>query len=81
MMQKIMTMMSNLTAIFLRVTEAGFALVAFIVLVYILLGEAAGPYVISVVANLTLLVGAVTPPALVGIALVLGLVYLLKSRR
>ncbi len=79
-MNKFMTMMGNLTAMFLRVTEAGFALVAFIVLVYILLGEDAGPYVISVVTNLILLVGAVTAQALVGIAIVLGLVYLLKTR-
>ena len=79
-MNKFMTMMGNLTAMFLRVTEAGFALVAFIVLVYILLWEDAGPYVISVVTNLTLLVGAVTPQALVGIAIVLGLVYLFKTR-
>ena len=78
-MNKFMTMMGNLTAMFLRVTEADFALVALIVLVYILLGEDAGPYVISVVTNLTLLVGAVTPRRLSGSRLCWG--WSICSRR
>ena len=64
----------------MQVTEAGFALIGFIVLVYLLLGEDSGPYVISVMANVILVVNAVTPPALVGIAIVLALVYLVKRR-
>jgi hypothetical protein len=67
------------TALFLRIAEAGFALVAIIVLTYILLGEASGPFVISVIANIVLLIGAITPEALVGIAIVLGLVYMIKN--
>lgn len=70
----------RLTDLFLRIAEAGFALVAIIVLTYILLGEASGPFVISVIANIVLLIGVITPEALVGIALILGLVYLIKNR-
>jgi Na+(H+)/acetate symporter ActP len=71
--------LSRFTALFLRVAEAGFALVAIIVLIYILLGEVSGTFVISVIANIVLLTGAVTPEALVGIAIVLGLVYMIKN--
>ena len=49
-------------------------------LVYLLLGEDSGAYVISVMTNVILVVNAVTPPALVGIAIVLALVYLVKRR-
>jgi len=74
----LMAAAGTVTRVFVRVIETGAALVGVIVLVYILLGEASGGFVISVVANLVLLVGALTPQALVGIAIVLALVYLLK---
>ncbi len=64
------------TGLFLRLTQAGFVFVAFIVLIYILLGADAGPYVGSVIANLTGLIAAVGPQALVGIAIVLALLHL-----
>ena len=77
---KLMASMSNVTAVFLRVTETGFALVALIVLVYLLLGEASGAFVIGVVTNVVLLIGAIGPEALVGVAIVLALVYLIRTR-
>ena len=79
-MDKFAQLMRNVKTVFLQVTEAGFALVAFIVLIYLLLGEDSGAYVISVVANLILLVGAITPEALVGIAIAGALLYLVKRR-
>ena len=79
-MEKFTRTLNTLRRLFLQVTEAGFALIGFIVLVYLLLGEDSGPYVISVMANVILVVNAVTPPALVGIAIVLALVYLVKRR-
>ena len=66
--------------LFLRLTEAGFVFVAFIVLIYILLGADAGPYVGSVIANLTGLIAAVGSQALVGIAIVLALLHLARRR-
>jgi hypothetical protein len=35
--------------------------------------------VISVIANIVLLIGVITPEALVGIAIVFGLVYMIKN--
>jgi hypothetical protein len=73
-------LLASFTGLFLRLVEAGLIFVAFIVLIYILLGADSGSYVISVVSNLTGLIGAIGPQALVGIALVLALVYLVKRR-
>ena len=73
--------LASATSLFLRVTEAGFAFVGFIVLVYILLGADAGPYVSSVIANLMALIAAATPQALVGIAIVLALLHLARRAR
>jgi hypothetical protein len=64
------------TALFLRITKAGFVFVGFLVLVYILLGAGSGDYVVSVIGNLTSLVTAIGPQALVGIAIVLALLHL-----
>ncbi len=79
-MNKFSRALGTLISLFYQVIEAGFALVAFIVLVYLLLGEDSGPYVVSVVANIILLVGAITPEALVGIAIAAALLYLVRKR-
>jgi hypothetical protein len=70
--------LASVKGLFLRLTEAGFVVVAFIVLIYILLGAAAGPYVASVIANLTGLITAIGPQSLVGIAIVLALLHLAR---
>jgi hypothetical protein len=44
-------------------------------MIYLLLGEASGPIVIGVVANVALFVSAVTPQALIGAALIIGVIY------
>lgn len=79
-MEKFTRFVGNLKNLFYQVTETGFAFVAFIVLVYLLLGEDSGKFVISVVANITLLIGAITPQALVGLALAGVLLYLVRKR-
>ena len=72
--------LASVTGLFLRITEAGFVLVGFIVLIYILLGADSGPYVISVVSNLTGLIASIGSQALVGIAIVLALLHLARRR-
>ena len=72
--------LASVTGLFLRLTEAGFVFVAFIVLIHILLGAAAGPYVAQVIANLTGLIAAIGPQALVGIAIVLALLHLARRK-
>ncbi len=74
-------LLASVTGLFLRLTEAGFVLVGLIVLAYILLGADAGPYVGSVIANLSALVAAFTPQALVGVAIVLALLQWTKAQR
>jgi len=49
-----------------------------LVLVYLLLGEASGDYVVSVVTNVSLLVSAVTPQAIIGVALIAAVVAYLR---
>ena len=62
----------------LRASELmGLVLVA-LVLVYLLLGEASGDYVVSVVTNVSLLVSAVTPQAIIGVALIAAVVAYLR---
>lgn len=63
-----------------QLTEAGFVLVLFIILIYILLGAGSGAFVIGVVSNILLLINAVTPPTLIACAIVLALIYLVKHK-
>jgi hypothetical protein len=77
----LLRLLALMTGLFLRITEAGFVFVAFIVLIYILLGAESGSYVVLVVSNLVGLIGAVGSEAIVGIALVLALLHLAKWRK
>ncbi|MBS0565776.1 MAG: hypothetical protein JSR87_15280 [Proteobacteria bacterium] len=79
-MDEILRHLANLRRIFLGVAEAGFALVALIVLAYILLGAAAGPYVVSVIANLSLLIGAVGSQTLIALAILAAFALWLRQR-
>jgi hypothetical protein len=53
-------------------------LLVVLVLVYLLLGEASGDYVVSVVTNVSLLISAVTPQAIIGLALIAAVVAYLR---
>lgn len=66
--------------LFFRVAETGAALIALIVVVYILLGAASGDYVISVVANLSLLIDAVSSQTLIAVVLIAGLIFFARRR-
>lgn len=63
------------------VLEAGLLLIGLIVLVYLLLGTGSGAFVQGVIANIAALVAALTPQALVGVAIVLAMVRLVERRR
>ena len=65
----------------ISVTKAGFSLVGLIILVYLLLGEDSGPYVVSVITNISLFVSAVTSQALIAFAIVAGLLYFGKNNK
>lgn len=62
----------------LRASELMGLVLVVLVLVYLLLGEASGDYVVSVVTNVSLLVAAVTPQAIIGVALIAAVVAYLR---
>ena len=62
----------------LRALELMGLVLVVLVLVYLLLGEASGDYVVSVVTNVSLLVSAVTPQAIIGVALIAAVVAYLR---
>ena len=64
-----------------RICEILALLVGLLILVYLLLGEDSGSYVIGVVTNVSLFVSAVTPKSLIGIALVFGMYLIWKNRK
>ena len=74
--RSVAAMLASMTGLLMKAIEAGFAVVGFIVLVYILLGAASGPYVGSVIANLTGLITVIGPQTVVGVAIVLALLHL-----
>jgi hypothetical protein len=60
--------------------EIGFLLLLAIILIYLILGPNAGPFVTSVADNVGKFVTAVTAPGLIGIAIILALIYLITPR-
>ncbi|MFL2788861.1 MAG: hypothetical protein ACJZ8Q_00665 [Paracoccaceae bacterium] len=73
--------LAALQKIIISVTKTGLSLVGLIILVYLLLGEGSGPYVVSVITNISLFVSAVTPQALIAFVVVAGLLYFGKSAK
>ena len=62
----------------MRASELMGLVLVVLVLVYLLLGEASGDYVVSVVTNVSMLVSAVTPQAIIGVALIAAVVAYLR---
>ena len=60
--------------------EIGFAGILAIMLIYLILGPNSGVFVLSVADNVTKFAAAVPTPSLIGLALILGLVYLVMQR-
>ena len=79
-MNKMDKFLTQLRAVLLRGAESMGLVLVVLILVYLLLGEESGEYVISVITNISLFVSAVTPQAIVGAAIVLGLVSYLRSK-
>ncbi len=60
-------------SILFKIVEILTLVVAILLLIYLLLGEASGDYIISVAVNISLFISAVTPEALAAVALGLTL--------
>ncbi len=70
---------ARLQEFLLRFAELGAAFVFAVIIVYLLLGNSAGPYVVSVVENVANFVQMVTPAAFVAVAVILALVYFIRK--
>tara|TARA_B100000768_G_C11252427_1_gene364696 strand:- start:1368 stop:1607 length:240 start_codon:yes stop_codon:yes gene_type:complete len=79
-MNKIDKYLVQLRSVLLRGAESMGLVLVILILVYLLLGAASGDYVISVMSNISLFVSAVTPQAIVGVAIVFGLVNYLQKK-
>jgi hypothetical protein len=60
--------------------EIGFASVLAIMLIYLILGQDSGMFVLSVADNVTKFTSTVPTPSLIGMGLILALVYLIMNR-
>ena len=79
-MSKMDKLFTQIRSLLLRGAEGLGLLLAVLVLTYLLLGEDSGDYVISVVTNISLFVSAVTPQAIVGVAIVVGVIAYLRDK-
>jgi len=60
--------------------ELGFLVVLSIILIYLLLGQDSGSFVLSVADNVMKFANGVPTPSLIGIGIILALIYLIMQR-
>jgi ABC-type protease/lipase transport system fused ATPase/permease subunit len=60
--------------------EIGFAGILAIMLIYLILGQSAGVFVLAVADNVIKFAGAVPTPSLIGLALIIAIIYLIMQR-
>ena len=70
--------LTQLRSWLLRAAELMSLVLVVLILVFLLLGEASGDYVVSVMTNVSLLISAVTPQAIIGVALIAAVVAYLR---
>ena len=79
-MDAILRHLADVRRLFITVAQTGFALFALIVLLYLLLGADAGPWVGSVIANLSILIDAIGQQALIAIAIIFAAALIWSGR-
>lgn len=60
--------------------ELGFAGILAIMLIYLILGQGSGIFVLGVADNVMKFAAAVPTPSLIGLALILALIYVIANR-
>ena len=80
-MKRLNQAFKSLNEFFFILIKTGLLLLGLIVLVYILMGDDSGKYVISVIENIGILNNKVPSHSIVAIILVVGLIYLSKIFR
>ena len=71
MNNKIISNLRSFSSFVWELSKAGTLIILIIVLVFILLGDGAGPYVRSVILNIGELISIITSEAIIGISIVL----------
>ena len=79
-MHKFMANMATAKQFMWECVELGFVAVLAIMLVYLILGQGSGVFVTSVADNVTKFASGVPTQSLIGLALVLGVIYLIMHR-
>ncbi|MDG2496273.1 MAG: hypothetical protein P8N62_07125 [Alphaproteobacteria bacterium] len=79
-MEKFSNVLMKLRDFFLRIAETGGALVLATLTVYLLLGNSAGSFAISVAETVANFTAKVTPAAVLGLAVILAMSYLLRKQ-
>ena len=72
--------MANAKVILWEFVELGFVTILAIMLIYLILGQGSGVFVTSVADNVTKFASGVPTQSLIGLALVLGVIYLIMNR-
>jgi len=73
--------MANAKNILWEFVGLGFVTILAIMLIYLILGQGSGIFVQSVADNVTKFANGVPTPSLIGLALVLGVIYLIMHRQ
>jgi len=79
-MRKFMANMATAKMILWECVELGFVGILAIMLIYLILGQGSGVFVTSVAENITKFASGVPTQSLIGLALVLGVIYLIMHR-
>ena len=79
-MNPLIEMLTMFRNVLFRITEIGAALLGIVVIFYLLLGADSGPYVNSVIINISQIIETFTPQALIALALVIFGYKLLKIK-
>jgi hypothetical protein len=72
--------MANAKQYLWEFVELGFVSILAIMLIYLILGQSSGVFVLSVADNVTKFASAVPTQSLIGMALVLGFIFLIMKR-
>lgn len=75
-----MKYLDNAKAYLWAFVEVGFLTVLAVILIFLLMGSGSGPFVTGVADNVMKFANGMQPQALVGIAIVLALIYLITNR-
>ncbi|MDA0320147.1 MAG: hypothetical protein ACO3K9_02585, partial [Paracoccaceae bacterium] len=79
-MEKIISFLKSSNILMRQLVETVTMFLCFVILIYLLLGEHSGTFVVSVIANLSILINVITPQVLASLGLGIALLYLFKNR-